>query len=252
MEAEILSRISQKWAEQRFDRMVKGLSDLDDSALRQLRRRVRAWGLRMDTAERVIRDRLTLPREGAIVTAPPPATDIAERHRICAARLSKSDKVKPPSDTVLAEGLTLFHDCSQSEIILRQVRNSGRSFAAPYGLQIEVFEFRGTFLSLKLQVPFGASMTHYDIVTLRTHITMESKGPIFARLNIGKGAHIESVIREVPEGNAFAAAEFDFFFMDTKLDKTQEIWIDLSFDHVSMNRITIHDLVLFKSRRADI
>ncbi|MEZ5686950.1 MAG: DUF6478 family protein [Paracoccaceae bacterium] len=43
-----------------------------------------------------------------------------------------------------------------SEITLRQIRNSGAGHLAPFGLRTDVFRFDGSFLSLVLDLPDAA------------------------------------------------------------------------------------------------
>lgn len=49
--------------------------------------------------------------------------------------------------------VTIFHDCNQSELSFRQVRNTNEDNFAPFGLRMDVFNFDGSFLSLAIEMP---------------------------------------------------------------------------------------------------
>ena len=75
-----------------------------------------------------------------------------------------------------------------------------RAGSAPFGVQMDVFGFDGSFLSLVLDLPeegaLGLRLSHL----LRLDLSVEFERPIavFCRLNIQHGPNTEHLVRELP------------------------------------------------------
>lgn len=148
--------------------------------------------------------------------------------------------------------LAIFHDCPLQEIIWQQIRNTRPQVIAPFGLQMEVFAFGGTFLSFALDLPGAAldRLSNRHIVSVEADIEMEEAIEIYARLNIKHGPNTEQVVRQITEVEDTAAAEFDLGYTDLAGKKPDAVWLDMIFEGPSMNRITIFDLALTRRPRA--
>ncbi|HBQ36996.1 MAG TPA: hypothetical protein DD729_09225, partial [Rhodobacteraceae bacterium] len=89
------------------------------------------------------------------------------------------------SNAKIGSQATVFHDCKISELTLRQLRNQRKQDLAPFGLQMDVFKFDGSYLSLAIYLPDasvqGLKKTH--LLRMDAIIEMEKPLEIFARLN---------------------------------------------------------------------
>ena len=154
----------------------------------------------------------------------------------------------------LGDELTLFHDCTRSELTLRQLRNQRAEDLAPYGLRMDVFNFDGSFLSLVLDLPQearnGLKRTH--ILQLGTLVEVEKPLEIFARLNIQHGPNTEQLVREFPSESRDGVVEFDLAYADMNEKRVDKLWIDLIFENPQMNQITLRDLTFSRRPRAQI
>jgi hypothetical protein len=157
-----------------------------------------------------------------------------------------------PNRTSLGDEVTLFHDCIQSELTLRQCRNLREADLAPYGLRMDVLRFEGSFLSLVVDFPpegaEGLSRGH--LIRVDTEITSEKPIEIFARLNIRHGPNTEQIVRELPLGDEDVMVEFDLAYSRLNEKRIEKIWLDLIFEAPDFNQVVIRDLTLCRVRRA--
>jgi len=247
LERRILRRSVQKWAElaERAPNLpAEDLIALNGTAKR-LRRRL---------------DKLTVAAEAALVPDPqggiprPDQCDWAWRPDPWCAPGEGSGIVGAPSPCKLSENVTLFHDCAQSEICLRQFRNTLPGAAAGYANQIGVFRFDGSFLSLVLTLPEAAfrriSRNHF--FTLRTDMSRENPIEVYVRLNVQHGPNTEQIVRQLEFKDDHGLAEFDLAYSNINEKRVEKIWVDLIFDNPGMNQVTLNDLTLTRAPRADL
>ena len=104
--------------------------------LRQLRRQRAAARRLKDQLDRLIHvadGRLALPLLGNQSFPRPHDADWAWRPELWCGPLSMAGLSSVPSQSRLGGEVTLFHDCAQSEITLRQLRNTREADLAAYG-----------------------------------------------------------------------------------------------------------------------
>ena len=214
------------------------------------------------TAQRLRRrlDKLSVATETALMADPqrgirhPDQCDWAWRPDPWCAPGDRRGTVGAPSPCSLSEHVTLFHDCAESEICLRQFRNDLPGAAAGYANQVDVYRFDGSFLSLVLTLPDGAlrriSRNHF--FSLRTEMARENPIEVYARLNVQHGPNTEQIVRQLEFGQQHGVAEFDLAYSNINEKRAEKIWIDLIFDNPGMNQITLHDLTLTRAPRADL
>lgn len=95
--------------------------------------------------------------------------------------------------------VTIFHDCTHSELSFRQVRNTDKSDFAPFGLRMDVFNFDGSFLSLAIEMPKETveGLKHSHLLRLDMIVDSERPQEMFALLNIRHDPNTEQVVREI-------------------------------------------------------
>lgn len=155
---------------------------------------------------------------------------------------------------MLGREVTLFHDCAQSELTLRQVRNSREADLAPYGLRMDVFNFDGSFLSLVLDMPEASvqGLQKRHLIRMDTIVEMEKPLEIFARLNIKHGPNTEQIVRELPLNETDCMVEFDLAYSNLNEKRIERAWIDLIFENPQMSQVTLRDLTFSRSPRAEL
>ena len=199
-------------------------------------------------------ERLALPVVGSNSFPKPHNADWSWRPEAWRGPLAVPGVSSVATKSMLGDELTLFHDCTSSELTLRQLRNQRESDLAPYGLRLDVFNFDGSFLSLVLDLPkeavTGLKTTH--IVRVSALVEMEKPLEIFARLNIRHGPNTEQIVRELPLGQQDASAEFDLAYADLNEKRIEKAWVDLIFENPQMNQITLRDLTFCRHPRAQL
>lgn len=196
--------------------------------------------------------RLALPRIGSASFPRPPGTDWAWRPRLWRGPLAQRGMAGVESKTPVGDEVTVFHDCRITELTVRQLRNSRDSDLAPFGLQLDVFRFDGSFLSLVVEMPEEscAGLKKRHLIRLDIQVETEKPLEIFARLNIRHGPNTEQLVRELPLHETEVFVEFDLAYSNLNEKRAERMWLDLIFDKPQMNQITLRDLTLSRYPRA--
>jgi hypothetical protein len=184
----------------------------------------------------------------------PHNADWVWRPELWRGRLAVPGIAAAKTKSTLGDDVTLFHDCALCELTLRQLRNLCTKDLAPFGLQMDVFKFDGSFLSLVLDVPnegaAGLNKTH--IICMDAIVETERPLEIFARLNIKHGPNTEQIVRELPKDEGTYRVEFDLGYSKLNEKRVERAWIDLIFDSPKMNQVILRDLIFSRRPRAPL
>jgi hypothetical protein len=139
-------------------------------------------------------------------------------------------------------------------VVVRQVRNDKPEDRAPYGLAIDVFGFKGSFLSLALNLPEAAVQGLKARHLVRAELVVDSDGPVtaYARLNVKHGPNTAQPVSALPEQGREKLAEFDLAYADLNDKRIERAWLDLILNDAAMTRIVIRDLVVSRRPRAEL
>lgn len=222
--------------------------------LRQQRNMARSLRSQLDRLIHIADGRLALPQIGSSFFPRPHGTDWSWRPELWRGPLPIPGLSSVPSKSQLGEEITLFHDCSISELTLRQLRNSREEDLAPFGLRMDVFKFDGSFLSLVVDLPIDAcqGLTRQHLIRIDGIIETEKPIEIFARLNIRHGPNTEQLVRELPLGERNIYVEYDLAYSNLNEKRIEKIWLDLIFEAPDMNQVVLRDLTFARYRRANI
>lgn len=229
-----------------------GETELD--RLRQQLAQARQLRGALDRLIHVAEGRLALPRIGSSAFPRPGGTDWSWRPQLWRGPLPVRGLSAVRTRQQVGSEVSVFHDCEISELTLRQVRNSREEDLSPFGLRMDVFRFDGSFLSLVLDLPEGATHGLRKRHLLRVDTIIEAEKPleIFARLNIRHGPNTEQIVRELPLGERNPMVEFDLAYTDMNEKRVEAIWLDLIFEGPEMNQVTIRDVAMSRYPRADL
>ena len=187
----------------------------------------------------------------------PPQCDWAWRPSPWAQAMHPASVAGAVGGTRLADGVMLFHDCPLAEITVHQTRTPDSDARAPFVLSVDALGFRGSFLSLAMDLPVEAarSLRRSHILGVSTLFDSERPIEMFVRLNIRQGPNTEQLVSELRPGDRPGSpviAEFDLGFHEINPAKLENAWIDLIFERPEMSRVRIRDLTLTRRPRADI
>ncbi len=229
----------------------------DKSALSPLRRlRAQARQLQREV-ERFLcaaDARLSMSTDNAASIPRPEMADWAWRPEVWSRAIRPSGFAAIASGTAIGQELKLFHDCSESEITLRQIRNADATDLAPWGLRLDVFRFAGSYLSLVVDLPTAdaSALRARHILRIDARIDVERPVEIFARLNIRNGPNTEQMVRELPRGRSDIFAEFDLAYGRINDKRLERAWVDIIFEGPEMNQITLRDVTFSRRPRAEL
>lgn len=251
---ELLDRYLHRRFLGRWRRAARAAEGADLTKLRAQRQQARELRTQLDQLIFVADSRLALPRIGSNTFQRPGGTLWSWRPQLWRGHLAQKGMSAVASKTRLGDEVTLFHDCTISELTLRQVRNVREEDLAPFGLRMDVFRFDGSFLSLVLDLPEGAGqgLQRRHLVRLNTIIETEKPVEIFARLNIKHGPNTEQIVLELPMSKTEIVTEFDLAYSELNEKRIEKVWLDLIFEGPEMNQITIRDLTLCRYPRSEI
>ncbi|GGL54156.1 DUF6478 family protein [Wenxinia marina] len=238
----------------RWSRIARRAETADLSDLQRQRARARALKARLDDVVAIADSRLALPRIGSSAFPRQPGTDWSWRPRLWRGPWGLRGMAAAASGTAIGDGATLFHDCSTSELALRQLRNRREGDLAPFALKMEVFRFDGSFLSLVLELPPAASegLKRRHLLRVEMSVEVERSLKIFLRLNVKHGPNVEQLVRELPLGQEETFVEFDLAYTRLNEKRTERMWLDLIFDGPDMNQIVLRDVTFARYPRAQL
>lgn len=208
----------------------------------------------LDRLIHVADERLALPVIGSNSFPKPHNADWAWRPELWRGPVAQRGISSVANKSMLGDEVTLFHDCADSELTLRQLRNQREEDLAPFGLRLDVFNFDGSFLSLVLDLPpeaaSGLKRTH--ILRVNSILELEKPLEVFIRLNIRHGPNTEQIVREMPLNSDDKSVEFDLAYTDLNEKRIDKVWIDVIFENPQMNQVTLRDLTFSRRPRTQL
>lgn len=244
------------WVERRtlsrWTRLADRAGTENQDVLKRVRSRARALQQRIDRVLHIADGRLALPTVGSAGIHKPLHTDWAWRPGLWSGPARPYGAVAVTASTDLGGDATLFHDCTWSEVTMRQTRNLGADALAPYGANIDVFGFDGSYLSVVIELPADAvdGLTKAHIIRMDARVSSERPLEFFARLNVQHGPNTEQIVREVPPGDRDHVVEFDLAYSQIRERHLGRAWVDLIFDKPAFNEIRIEDIAFTRRPRA--
>ena len=252
--AQFLEDWHQRRTEERWTRLAETAPGLESFELRALRAEARGMRRQLDRVLQVADARLAVPGLGSGLPQMPLGTDWSWRPDLWRGALTEPGAVASGERTALGDDLALYHDCPLGEIVARQVRNDRAEDRAPYGLAIDIFGFRGSFLSLAMNLPAAAVEGLKARHLVRAELVVDCDRPLkaFARLNVRHGPNMAQPVSALPETGRDKVAEFDLAYADLNDRRIERAWLDLIVNDASMSRIVIRDVVVSRRPRAEL
>jgi hypothetical protein len=244
----------QRRAERRWAQLAEAAPGLESFELRALRAEARGMRRQIDRVILAADARLAVPILGSGLPQMPLGTDWCWRPDLWRGALPEPGAVASGDRTALGDGAALYHDCPLGEVVVRQVRNDRPEDRAPYGLAVDVFGFRGTFLSLALNLPDDAAQGLKARHLVRADMVIDSDLPLrcYVRLNIKHGPNLAQPVSAVLETGRDKLAEFDLAYADLNDKRIERAWVDLILNDAAMTRVVIRDMVLSRRPRAEL
>lgn len=185
-------------------------------------------------------------------------TDWHWRPDFLISRATPAALVAPESGADLQGQATIWHDCADRAVILRQMPNTQTDAPMPFGLQLETFAFTGSFLSLAIDLPPDVmkDLGRRHILRLDMSLTMERETPVYVRLNVAHGPNTDDILRQIDTRHADqprqVAVEFDLYLIDMNDERLVKLWLDIIVENPAMNALRITDLRLSRRPRAEV
>jgi len=244
----------QKRALRRWRHLAKDAKSMDLDALRAVRARARNLKRPLDDVIHFADSRLMLPMIGADAIQQPLNCDWAYRPEIWRGPATPRGMSAVQNRSGIGGEATIFHDCAISELTYRQIRNTREKDLAPFGLQVDVLKFDGSFLSVVLELPDSAvhGLKRKHVLRMDAIVEVEKPLEIFARLNIKHGPNTEQLVRELPLNQDDVMVEFDLAYTKLNEKRVERIWIDLIFEGPQMNQIILRDITFSRYPRAEL
>lgn len=234
--------------------VAEDAAGMDPFTLKQCRARARAMRRELDRVILAADHRLGPPALAAGLPRLPLGTDWAWRPDAWRGALALPGAVASGPKTELSDDLTLYHDCPLGEVVARQNRNTHEADRAPFGLAIDVFGFRGSFLSLAMPLPRDAVTGLRVRHLVRLDMVADSDRTLrgFVRLNIKHGPNVAQLVSGLPSDSSEKLAEFDLAYAGIDESRIESAWLDLIFNDAAMTRIDVRDVVVSRRPRAEV
>lgn len=254
MKPGFLDRVIQQSALRRFRRWAETARDTDLKDLRRNRAAARRMRYHLDELIHVADDRLALPVTGNQAVPVPYDADWSWRPELFCGPLPVPGISSVENKSTLGREVTLFHDCAESELTLRQLRNTSAEDLAAYGLRLDVFQFDGSYLSLVIDLPDAAAydLKRRHLIRFDAIVELERPLEVFARLNIQHGPNTEQIVRELPSNDRALVVEFDLAYTKLNEKRVERLWVDLIFENPEMSQVVLRDLYFSRRPRAEL
>ncbi|MEO9517139.1 MAG: DUF6478 family protein [Paracoccaceae bacterium] len=248
----ILDKLMHRRSMRRWSKAADQTDQTPLSELRRLRNTARGLRSHLDRVLYGADERLALSGFASNSFPRPHDSDWAWRPELWRGPLTKPGLASVSTRAGLGDEISVFHDCSNSELTLRQIRNFREKDLAPFGLSLDVFSFDGSFLSVVVDLPSQAidGLRKAHLIRLDCIVELEEPLQMFARLNVKHGPNTEQLVRELPLHEADVFVEFDLAYSNLKEKRIDRAWIDLIFENPSMNRVIMRDLTFSRRPRA--
>ncbi len=232
---------------------MRAVDTLDAGQLKTLRQRARSLSRRVDQVLHVAEGRLALPLQREAGVRRPMHSDWAWRPELWSGPVKPTGLAAVANKTAIGREAKVFHDCSLSELSVRQLRNTQAEDIAAYGVRMDVFQFDGSFLSLVVDLPpEGVSgLTRRHIIRLEIRVETEKPLEVFGRINVRHGPNVEQLVREFEGSDGEMFLEFDMAATRLNEARIERAWLDLIFEGPQMNAITLRDVTLSRRPRAE-
>ncbi|MEO0357396.1 MAG: DUF6478 family protein [Pseudomonadota bacterium] len=252
--AGFFERLTHKRSLQHWMARAESAKRVDFDELKDHQKKARTLRRLLDEVLFVADDRLTLPRPGSQAFQTPTGTDWSWRPPLWRGPAQSKGAAGIASGFKVTDGTTIFHDCQNSDLTYRQVRNTRKDDLAAYGARLDVFDFDGSFLSMVVDLPDDCHAALQRTHLFRLNAVLESERPleIFARLNVKHGPNVEQIVRELPLHQDDVWVEFDLGYTKINEKRVEKIWVDLIFEGPQMNQITLRDVTLSRGRRSEL
>ncbi|WP_417603943.1 DUF6478 family protein [Primorskyibacter flagellatus] len=249
-----LDRLTNRAALRRWARAARRAEATDLKELRAQRQHARRLRHHLDKLIRIAESRLALPRIGSTRFPKPNDTDWAYRPQLWRGPLRNPGLSSVVSNATMGEEVKIFHDCTRLELTLRQLRNTRVADLAPFGLQMDVFGFDGSYLSLAIDLPGSAvkDLRRRHLLRMEAIVELENPLRIFARMNIKHGPNVEQLVMELPLTDKAALVEFDLAYSKLNERRVERLWLDLIFEEPAMNQVILRDLTFSRRPRAEL
>lgn len=250
----VLDRLTHKRMLGRWTRIADTSASMDIDSLRNARLRARAIRRELDRVILEADSRFALPAIGSNAMRKPLGTDWSWRPDLWRGPIAAAGIASVPPRATICDGTTVFHDCRNSELTVRQIRNTREADIAPYAFRMDVFQFDGSFLSLAVDLPeasvVGLKLRH--LIRVDVSVEMEKPLEIYARLNVKHGPNLEQIVRELPLDADEVMVEFDLTYSKINEKRVERMWVDLIFEGPQMNQIILRDVTFSRRPRAEV
>lgn len=250
----LIDRMTQSMALRLWQRRADAATGGDLNTLRTHRAEARGLKHQIDRFLHAADGRLALPRIGNSAFPKPPGSDWSWRPDLWRGPMDQPGFSSVTSGTRFGDEVALYHDCSSSELTLRQVRNTREADLAAFGLRMDVFRFSGSYLSWAIELPRTAvqGLTRLHVIRVDTIVELEKPLEIFARLNIRHGPNTEQVVQELPLNEQEIRTEFDLAYTRINENRLEKAWLDLIFEGPEMNQVILRDITVSRRLRAPL
>ncbi len=238
----------------RIQRWAQDVPAMDFARLRQTRKKARELQRGLERTLQRAEGRLALPLIGSDLVDAPLHSDWTYRPELWRLPVSPPGLAGVANETRFGAEAVVFHNCDVSELTLRQIRNHLDEDLAPFGVNLDVFRFDGSFLSLVVELPQEAvaGLKRRHLVRFAAQIDYEHPLEVFVRLNVRHGPNTEQLVRELPLGETDVAVDFDLAYSNLNERRIERAWVDIIFEGPDMNQIYLRDVTLSRRPRAEI
>ena len=252
-----LDRMMRERAQRGWSELARARPDVGNARRRVLRDEAVALRRKLDLFLMRTDRRNELATHNLDALHLPVGTDWRWRPDFLSAPIRPTGIAAPENGATLGGQAAVWHDCPERALILEQIPNLRATDLSPFGLRMEVFGFRGSYLSVSIDLPPSAldGLTINHILRTEIDIAIERPMSVFARLNVANGPNNDLITHPVsdlsPGSHGPRIIEFDLAYTEVNEKRLEKIWLDLIFEAPYMNALSIRELFVSRHMRAE-
>ena len=153
------------------------------------------------------------------------------------------------SGTPFGESVVAYHDCPLKEVTLRQKARDGK-----WAITLDWTGFTGSYISTVIKLPQDAAkaLCPKSVISLRGIFQSELGGECFVRLNIRNGPNVAQINIQQDFSDEIQLASFDLAYTRFNQERISGAWIDVIYEALPANLITLSDMTVIRNKRAEL
>lgn len=225
---------------------------MDLVSLKSLRRRARSQMSALSDFSKAADARFAGELSKARAPSAPDGSDWKLRPELWTQKSPRPGWAPVKNNDWLGHEIQVFHDCPREQIIVRQHPGISQDEMAPYEVDLEIFDFSGSFLSMVYNFPAEAvkQLSRRHIIRVEIEGTTDTSLSAYVQLNVKHGPNVEQMVVDFDLAKP-EPMDFDLAYTSINDKRVEAVWTAIILNRPGMSAISFKDFVCSRRLRAE-